>query len=176
VIGFHNAAALGAETAIAHRRRHEVGERIFALRYLNVVGFPESEGVNRRAEVGSARLAMAVAHAFRHPRDFDLHRAAIAFSRISVGHGVIVGASPSLGNNIGFLEGRALRRLRESWESLAELGPPNFPRGRFFCSRFAVRSVRASGLASTSPTGRRLQRAISRAPVRRAQCIRRGAD
>src|SRR5205085_2306133 len=85
-----NAAALGAETAFAHGRRHEMAEGIFALRYFYVSRFPESEGIDRCAKVGTAGLAMTVAHAFRCAGDFDLNGAAATFSRVFLSDNVIV--------------------------------------------------------------------------------------
>ena len=72
-----------------------------ALDDFDALGLPESEGVDRCADVSSASVAMAIAHPFGQPGHFDPNCSAITFTRICVRHNArIVEEAPIIGNKM----------------------------------------------------------------------------
>src|SRR3546814_9605519 len=85
VVGHQVAAAFGAILALAEFGLLERREVIGAGGDPHRVRFPQAEGVDRTAEPGPARCAMAIAHALRLADDFQLDRAAEATSNMAHG-------------------------------------------------------------------------------------------
>src|SRR5262249_32766558 len=81
MVGHQMAAAALAVLAIAHLGFGVLAEKFSALGDVDVLGFPEREGVDGRGGPGAAGGAVAIAHAFR--RALDLDRAAEAFALVS---------------------------------------------------------------------------------------------